>query len=760
MAHDIGSEQADHVRQRSRLGVVSAKLAPPRPPRGSVSRPALVEALREGRGRALTLVSAPAGFGKTTLLAEWVQAGPPGRFAWVTLDAGDCEPQRFWAHVVAALPGVGDATVAAVRSRPARIVDVALPRLYDELADGVEDVILVLDDYHRAETPEISAQLAEFMRYRPSRVQLVVSTRSDPALGVARLRASGDLVELRADALRFDEAEVARFFDGIGVEGLTSAQEQQLTERTGGWPAPLRLASLLMPSSDRAEFIDQFSGASRTVVDYLSRDVLELVEPATREFLLQVCVLGRLNGPLCDAVAQTTGSGALLADLERANLFISVDSAGEWYHAHQLFREALRVELTRTRPDLVPVLHARAAAWLEAAGDVEAATDHAIAARDVGTASRLVAGQVQPMSAGGRSANIRRWLDRLSWPAARRDPELAFVRAIAASLDNRLDEVGEWLEVARTGPPDVLDAGGLSLGFRVDFLDSAMGVNDVGRACTAARRAVAGAPNPSWHGIALSCLGQALYLQGSVTEAVDTLRHAVGEISDANPIMLAFAVGNLGLAESAAQADSHADPLLDRMTEVLRLAGADRSPPGAILQLARAERARRLGDPRGAATEIRSAIDVLEDMPRSAWLANAFLLLAATRRVVGDGAGASASVDRAVEILDRLPDPGGLVLRATTLRGLLAGPTRHATGYGEELSEREVVVLRLAADGLQQREIADQLFISYNTVKSHLKAAYRKLGVTSREAAIVRLRELDLPPDPTTRVSVPVGGPS
>ncbi|MET0788931.1 MAG: LuxR C-terminal-related transcriptional regulator [Cellulomonas sp.] len=725
-----------------------------------MSRPALVEALREGRGRALTLVSAPAGFGKTTLLAEWLQTGPPERFAWVTLDAGDCEPERFWAHVVAALPGTREVTVAALRSRPTRIVDVALPRLYDELADGVEDVVLVLDDYHRAETPEISAQLAEFLRYRPARVQLVVSTRSDPGLGIARLRASGDLVEVRADALRFDDAEVARFFDGIGVAGLTSAQEHQLAERTGGWPAPLRLASLLMPERDRAEFIDQFSGASRTVVDYLSRDVLELVEPETREFLLQVSVLSRLNGPLCDAVAGTTGSGALLADLERANLFISVDSAGEWYHAHQLFSEALRVELARTRPDLLPVLHARAAAWLEAAGDIEAATDHAVAARDVRTASRLVAGQVQPMSASGRSANIGRWLAALSWPAARRDPELAFVRAIAASLESRLDEAGEWLDVARTGPRDTLDAGGLPLGFRVDFLDAAMGVNDVGRARAAAIRAIDGAPNPSWHGIATSCLGQAQYLEGRTAEAVDTLRRAVGEISDANPIMLAFAVGNLGLAESATDSESHADPLLDRMTEVLRVAGADRSPPGAILLLARGERARRLGDPRGAATELRSAIAVLEDMPRSAWLANALLLLASTQRLVGDGAGAAASVDRALEILDRLPDPGGLVLRARTLRGLLAAPTRHPTGFGEELSEREVVVLRLAADGLQQREIADQLFISYNTVKSHLKAAYRKLGVTSREAAIVRLREMDGPPDPTTRVSVPVGGPS
>ena len=237
--------------------MVRAKLVPPRLPRGSVRRPGLLDTLRAGRGRSLTLVSAPAGFGKTTLLAEWAQTDLTGRFAWVSLDAGDCEPERFWSHVAAALSGVEPrvtgATVAAMRARPRRIGDVAMPRLFDALARGDDDLVLVLDDYHRAETPEISALLAEFLRYRPERVQLVVSTRSDPALGVARLRAGGDLVEVRADALRFDEAEVASFFDGIGLAGLTPAEGHQLAERTGGWPAPLRLASLLMPERGRAD---------------------------------------------------------------------------------------------------------------------------------------------------------------------------------------------------------------------------------------------------------------------------------------------------------------------------------------------------------------------------------------------------------------------------------------------------------------------------------------------------------------------------
>ena len=485
--------------------------------------------------------------------------------------------------------------------------------------------------------------------------------------------------------------------------------------------------------------------------------------PATRDFLLRVSILGRLNGSLCDAVAGTTGSGALLADLERANLFISVDSAGEWYHPHQLFTEALRVELTRTLPTLVPVLHVRAARWLEEAGDVEAATDHAIAAHDVPIASRLVAAQVQPMSVTARSANTQRWLAALSWPDAQRDPELAFVRAVSTSLANEPDEAAGWLDVARAGDLDAPDAGGLPLGFRVDLLDGLLGVNDVGRAQEAAHRAVVGAPNPTWHGIALAGLGQAQYLAGQGEEASASLRVAVGEISDAHPVVLALAVATLGLAESSAGAEHHADPLLDRMTDALGARGPRQVRPRGRA----AARPRRAGATAGRPAGCAGGAALRDRRPGGH---------AAQR--VARGRVPPARGDRAADRprprcpRRRRPRTGGPRPaprprragrpsgRPCVLRWPL--PARHATEFGEELSEREVVVLRLAADGLQQREIADQLFISYNTVKSHLKAAYRKLGVTSRDAAIERLHQLDAAPaqHPTTRVSSRAGGPS
>src|SRR4051794_164167 len=548
----VGRRAAD----RPDVSVIATKLAPYRLPYGSIPRPHLLDRLRAGRDRALTLVSAPAGFGKTTLLTEWVATDSDTAFAWVTLDLGDAEPVRLWTHVIVALaqsePTVGERSLPALRVSPDRIADKVLPLIFAELAEGGDDTVaLILDDYHLAENAEVNAQVEEFLSHRSSRLQLVVATRSDPALGVARLRATGRLVEVRAESLAFDVSELSRFFEGMGVKGVTEADERRLVERTGGWPAPLRLAALLIPDQDQDTFIESFTGGSRQVVDYLTSDVLDLLPPSTRDFLLQVSVLDRLSGPLCDAVVERSGSGAVLAELERSNVFVSVDAAGEWYQEHQMFAEALRLELARTHPELVPVLHTRAAAWFESMGDRETATGHAIAARDVAMASRLVAAQVQVLAATGRSATTRRWLSELSWPEAEEDPELAFVRAVAASLDNRIDQAVTYLDMARTGRPDALDAAGLPLGFRVDFLEGLVGVTQVGRAEAAARRALAEAPSSMWEGMCLAGLGQALYLQGRTEEAVVALREAVGRVPDANPIVLAMAAGNLVLAESA-----------------------------------------------------------------------------------------------------------------------------------------------------------------------------------------------------------------
>ena len=472
------------------IGVIRSKLSPGRLPSGVVARPALLERLSEGRRCALTLVSAPAGFGKTTLITSWASTAA---VAWVSLDKADADPARLWTHLITALstlePQVGTTSLAALKAHPDEIERYALPRLLDELPRDGPDIAVVLDDYHLAENSQVNGTLDAFLNYRPARLQLVISTRSDPALGVPRLRASGKLLELRANDLRFDDRELAAFLDGVGVPGLTQEEQRRLAEHTGGWPAPLRLLALLIPGKDRGTYLESLSRANRPVVDYLTSDVLDLLGPDVREFVLRASVLTRMNAGLCDAVTGTSGSGAVLADLERSNLFVSVDDTGEWYQLHHLFAEALRLELARTRPGIVPGLHLRAARWFEDAGDLEPATAHAIASRDLEAAARLVALQAQEFASIGRWATVRGWLSELSWPEALAHPELAYIRASAATFAHDLDLAEQWLDIAGAGPPDLIGAMGLPLGYRTDSLRAIVGVNDVDRAEAAANRA-------------------------------------------------------------------------------------------------------------------------------------------------------------------------------------------------------------------------------------------------------------------------------
>jgi len=728
------------------IGVIRSKVSPGRLPSGVVARPALLERLSEGRRCALTLVSAPAGFGKTTLITSWAATLP---VAWVSLDKADADPARLWSHLISALstmePLAGTTSLEALRARPDEIEKHALPRLLDELPRDGPDLAVVLDDYHLAENAEINGTLDAFLRYRPARIQLVISTRSDPALGVPRLRASGELLEIRANDLRFDDQELAAFLEGVGVPGLTREEQRRLAEHTGGWPAPLRLLALLIPGRDRGTYLESLAQAKRPVVDYLTSDVLDLLGQDVREFLLRTSVLSRMNAAVCDAVTGTPGSGAILAELERSNLFVSVDDTGEWYQLHHLFAEALRLELVRTRPGIVPGLHLRAAQWFEDAGELEVATAHAIASRDLEAAIRLVARQAQQFASHGRWATVRGWLSELSWPEAHAHPELAYIRATAATFGHDLDLAEQWLDIADTGPPDLIGSMGLPLGYRADSLRAIIGVNDVDRAEAAALRAVTSAPGPPWRGVALAGLGQAQYLRGQYSQAVDSLRKAVGLIPDANPNFLTFAIGCLALAEHAQGVTSHAAPMLDDAVGRIRRIGQERSPSSGMLHLAFGERARAEGDPRSAVRWFESAIEILGQGTRSAWLANAHLLHAEALKALGDEVGVARSLDLADAILDRLPNPGALRARSEHLRRNLSAVGRHQTEFGEELSGREIAVLRLAGDGLTQREIADQLFISYNTVKTHLKATYRKLGATSRDEALLRLAELEVP---------------
>ena len=367
--------------------LLETKLHVPRWRRGLVARPRLSERLSRGAESALTLVSAPAGFGKTTLLAEWLAAAPAdGRsVAWLSLDQRDNDPALFWTYLVAALktaaPGVGAGALSLLQP-PQPPSEAGLVTLLNDLDAISNDVVLVLDDYHVIDARDVQDGMAFLLEHLPPQIHLVIASRADPALPLARLRGRGELVEIRAADLRFTPGEAAAYLNEVMGLALTAADVAALEGRTEGWIAALQLAALsLQGREDTAAFIAGFAGDDRYIVDFLAEEVLQRQPEHVQQFLLQTSILDRLSGPLCDAVTGQDGGKAKLAALERGNLFlVPLDDRRRWYRYHQLFADVLHARLRDEQPDDVPDLHRRASAWYEQNGEPSEAIRHALAA--------------------------------------------------------------------------------------------------------------------------------------------------------------------------------------------------------------------------------------------------------------------------------------------------------------------------------------------------------------------------------------------
>jgi LuxR family transcriptional regulator, maltose regulon positive regulatory protein len=426
--------------------LVATKFHVPRA--GLVPRPRLLARLAEGVGRGLTVVSTPAGFGKTTMLGDWARRSR-GRAAWLSLDAGDNDPARFWRYIAAALaqarPGV-DAPVAALLRGPHQAsLEAVATAVINELSSlpGTGEVVLVLDDYHLVEAPPVHQSVAFLLDRLPPGLRLVLSTRADPPLPLARLRARGQLAELRAADLRFTLVETAAFLrEATGLD-LPAASVTALQDRTEGWAAGVQLAALsLRGQADPAGFIATFAGGHRYVLDYLTGEVLAGQPEHVLRFLLETSVLERLCGPLCDAVTGRTGSQEMLEELDRANLFmVPLDEVRHWWRYHHLFADLLRTRLEREWPAALPGLHHAAAAWHEKHGFADDAVRHAIAAGETRWAARLVERHVETLLRRSEGATLERWLSTLPAESVRTRPRLFLAQAIAAVVSGRLEAV-------------------------------------------------------------------------------------------------------------------------------------------------------------------------------------------------------------------------------------------------------------------------------------------------------------------------------
>jgi ATP/maltotriose-dependent transcriptional regulator MalT len=426
-------------------GLLATKLYLPYLPPELVSRPRLVEELEKGLARGLVLVCAPAGFGKTSLLAEWARQGRRP-VAWLSLDEGDNDPARFWRHVIAALdrprPGIGERISPLLGPSP-RSFEGLVTALINELAAQPDQVLLVLDDYHLIDAHQVHASLGFLLDHQPACLHLVLASRADPPLRLGRLRARGQLAELRAAELRFTAEEAAVLLREAAGPELPDTAAAALAARTEGWVAGLQLAALsLRAQADIAGFVAAFSGSHRYVLDYLTEEVLERQPEPVRAFLLETSVLERLSGELCDAVTAGSDGQAMLEQLERANLFlIPLDEVRGWWRYHQLFADLLRVRLQRERPERVSELHRNAAAWAEAHGLADDAVRHALAAGDHTWAARLIEQHFDELFEPGESVTIQRWLAALPTELTRSRPRLCLAQTFMALVGGDVEAI-------------------------------------------------------------------------------------------------------------------------------------------------------------------------------------------------------------------------------------------------------------------------------------------------------------------------------
>jgi LuxR family maltose regulon positive regulatory protein len=740
--------------------VIATKLFRPNPRHQTVERTRLHILLRQGRTLPLTLVVAPAGWGKSTLVADWLGQDEVAA-GWVSLDAGDDDPKRFWRCLLLAAGQVAPAAAAAaLRRLDAAGSDVlrdVLPAFINELTLSDAPLVLVLDDYHLVTSAQVHATVAALLDRCPPQLHLLLITRADPPLQMSRLRVRGELAELRAEDLRFSLAEALEFFGNQLGTGLSERDVHRLLERTEGWAAGLQLAALrLRDRADPSAFVDRFTGADWHIVNYLGEEVLTSLPPRVREFLLVTSVLNRMCGPLCDALTGRADGAELIGEIHRANLFlIPLDDERRWFRYHHLFAGLLRHELTRTAPEQPPALHQRAAEWYASNGDAAEAIGHAFASGDDSLSRRLVAAHWRQHFNAGQLETVRMWLDALPAELVAGDASLSAARVWVALDLGRLEEVGTALDAAEaSGPPDTH-----LMVLRALHMYK---TGDVGGAARRLQEIAPSADDPFTATVHRLVQGISSMWLGDADRAGELLAEAARWAEgDGNRLAYIYAEGCLALLAVTRGDLALAESLVLGAQSVVGQTLSDSHFVAMFPALAGARLAAQRGDWARAEHAAASAVELGRRGAGRVELAAALLTASAVFRTSpsaaadrdrdlmdeaddGTGTGSAALVREARGIVRHCPDPGPVVAtwladeqRAETVR------TRQE-GLIEPLTDRELTILRLLPTPTPQRELASALFVAPTTLKTHLRAIYRKLGAESRGEAVIRARERGL----------------
>lgn len=745
-------------------GLLGAKLEVQARGLRRVARQRLLARIATAPEARLVLVSAPAGFGKTTLLADWLAAADV-RSAWLSLDRGDNDIVRFARYLAGTAARFGSGIADDLVFDPARPFDpdVALSIVLERLAaaggrtpagehigagqdtraddggrqggDGerhggdvpIAEAVIVLDDYHLIDDLAIHRLVTTLIERLPRGTRLAIATRADPPLPLARLRARGELLEVRAEDLRFTAAEADELLRSAGVE-LAAGDVEELTDRTEGWAAVLRLAAVsLRGRPDQDELVRRFGASHRFILDYVVEEVLAGLPPETQDFLLRTSILERLSAPLCEAVAGEPDGQARLEELERANLLIvPLDDERRWYRYHALFAEILRARLGTLHPDELGELHARASAWHEEEGNDDDAIHHALRSGDRTRMARVVSYAVGRHINAGELITVRHWLDALPADVVRDHAQLSAAYAWYFVLVGEPGRAAERLAEAEEALADGRDGGPMMR-------------PGIPAQLAMLRSQLAGLEADSDTAIAEARRAFELVPATLPPEPAAILRGTAGAL-------LALALLRAGDLDAAARAYEVALP-------DLRVGGSAFAVGRAIADLAGIAIAR--GDPTHAVHLCESELARGDDACRAAGGGAVWAALARARSELGEIELAEAAARRALELASRAGDRAVVQSAQATLDRV--GPSRAQVAVGpglglastraaevESLTSREIDVLRLVALGRSNSQVAAELFVTVGTVKSHLHTIAGKLGAANRVESVARGRELGL----------------
>lgn len=735
---------------------------PPDRPVG-VTRSRLHQLLLDNASTRLTVVVAPAGWGKTTLLSQWAHdRAEARRIAWVSLDETDDEPTRFWSYVLTALGqhGIGSEALQALGAQGLDPIDVVLPTLLNELESVTTDNVLVLDDYHVLSDSRLHQGVEFVLAYLPPTLRLVLACRADPPLPLPRLRARGELSEIRMRDLGFSSLEAGELVRSVAGIELDGPGIQALWERTEGWAAGVQLAALTLSrrTEPAAAVIEEMRGDNRHILDFFASEVLPALTSDQRLLLVQTSLLERLSGPLCDAVLERTGSATLLAELDQHNLFVvPLDERREWYRCHRLFRDVLRHQLD---PAVSPAVLTKASDWFLSHDQFEEAIALRIEAADTAGAMDLLRTAVPWFLAHG-AGRILRLADHLGFGAVRSDPRLCASLAWAAAVAGEFQRMVPWLDAADEALPDDRadpPPGWHTLPGAVATLRAmqVLVTSDVSDSFALADRGVELESDPALPGyvLARNVLGTAYLIDERPSEALPILADAWQRSRDPRfpPLISLRTAGNLLLAllqtGQYGEARRVCDDSAPAATTIQRAFGDAASREMARLAMVKGLLCLVAGDLAEAERLCAWAVEVSRDWGVPSDRVMTLSSLAEVLLAKPDLAGARVAMIEARELVNAesvwrfaIRDLNDIEIRVG--RGAVRAARRPGV-LVDDLTDREMSILRMLPGSATQREIGDALFLSINTVKGYAKSLYRKLDVTTRSEAVERARELGL----------------